>query len=111
MKNKVSLYCFIAFLVLLASVAAGIAWTGLATKSVDLITMTKSYKYSVKGKQAIAFYPSATVSVYLNGTGNYYPYAATTNHELGVFRNISTVKFTCVSTAAVSPVTIRVQVQ
>lgn len=71
--------------------------------------MTKSVTYRVKGLHALTARMSAAGTVYLNGTGDGWPLDAGNAQDFYPFRNISTLRFTCASTAAASPVKLYTQ--
>lgn len=100
---------FIAFLIL---VVATIAYASeFAPRLFHSYSITKSLKYSVRNHQAVKVRGTADLSAYLNGKGDAWLIPANTSEDLSVFRNISSMTFKCTSTAAASPVTVRIQEQ
>lgn len=84
--------------------AAPFAATAFRTYSI-----TKATTYKIKGKHGIAVQSSNATSVYLNGAGDDWALPANTPQDFYPFQNISTLRFTCTSTAAASPTKIRIQ--
>lgn len=62
-------------------------------------SFTKTLTYRVKGLQALYFEPYTSGTIYLNGTGTGWTFATKKNTEVGIFRNVSTIKFAMASTA------------
>lgn len=80
-----------------------------AAKAFRTYGITKTLTYKMTGKRALTVQSTAATSVYLNGKGDDWAMAAGSIHDFYPFANISTLKFTCASTAAASPVKIRIQ--
>lgn len=65
--------------------------------------------YRIAGKRAVTVRPTAATSAYLNGKGADWLIAAGESQNFYPFRNISTIKFTCASTASTNKARIRIQ--
>ena len=94
---------------LLAAWCAFLIAATYAPTKFTVTNMTKRATYSVKAIHGMTYQTSAATTVYLNGTGSGWPVAANTPTDFYTFRNISTLAFTCSSTAAASPTKLYVQ--